>query len=277
MRTISVVLALLLWSAPRLAAQVAVAPLIVVLDDHAPWGTFMVVNRSQTPQAVTLGLRFGYPAPDSLGEQVMVYDSSHVEWSAAPWMRVFPRRLILPPGEQQTVRLIAHPPASLADGEYWTRLVTTSAPVNPPSVPTNVEGVTARVNFRLKQITTVLFRKGAASTSVSIGAVRAQADSAVLHVLVPMTRHGNAPFFGRTTLRVLDASGRSVAESTEQMDVYFGRLQRFSIDASKLPPGRYVAEVTVASERADIPREELLHAEPVVRRVPFTISAAGPG
>lgn len=265
-------LALLALAGPRLEAQVAIAPTAVFLDDRTPFGTLLIANRSGEPQEVAIEFRFGYPVSDSLGRIAMAYGDSlpAAAWSVRPWVRAFPRRFVLEPGEDQMVRIVARVPPGLPEGVYWTRIVTSSvgrAPVLAAGDGGN--GPSARVDVRLEQVTTLLYRHGRVGTAVSIGDPVVTTDSAGVHFLVPLARGGNAPFLGTLAVRVIDAAGASVAHAEETIALYVPMTRRLRV--ARLPRGRYTAEIVVETRRGDLPREELFEIRPVTRRVPFTV------
>ena len=107
------------------AQGVLVAPSGIFIDDRARTGSFELYNPNPQPAEVSISTLFGYPVTDSVGNLTLrtteTPDSSQP--SAAGWIQAYPRRLTLQPFERQRVRLLARPPAGLADGEYWTRLV----------------------------------------------------------------------------------------------------------------------------------------------------------
>ncbi|MGH7476825.1 MAG: hypothetical protein ACRELD_11085 [Longimicrobiales bacterium] len=225
-------------------------------------------------QEVSLDFRFGYPLTDSLGNGFMVYGDTlpgAARHDMTSWLRAFPRQFVLGPGEQQTVRLTVRPQRELADGVYWTRLVTTSAP-RAPRVDSLAEGVAAQIVFRLEQITTVLFRQGEIAAVAGIGEPTVRIDSAQAAFLVPVRREGSAPLFAMLSLRVVDAGGRTVGEGRQGIAVYFDGIYTFALDRSALPAGEYSAEVTLSPERADIPPAERIDFPPVTRRVGFRVT-----
>lgn len=256
----------------RAAAQVVVAPPVITVVEPERFGTFTVENRSAVPQEVTVEFRFGYPVSDSAGNLRMVYDDSAeaARSSVMPWVRAFPRRTLLPPGQQQLVRLTLRPPEGLANGVYWTRLVVTSVPESAP-VDTAPGGITTQITFRLQQITTVLYRRGDARTGIEVGPVAVQDDSTAWQLLVPLTRTGAAPFLGTIKLRIEDSRGAVVQEATEVASVYFSLVKRFALPRSRVTPGTYTAEVTAVAVRPDVAPEALFPMAPVVFRTPFTV------
>ena len=267
-------LSALLLSAASLHAQVAITPPMVFLGRAGQFGNFTVSNGSQTAQEVTIDFRFGYLRSDSLGNATMQYDdsASAARFSMASWVRAFPRRFILQPGHQQVVRLMARPPANLPDGTYWTRLITASVPQSPP-VDSLRNGVRTQIIVRMEQITTVFYRRGAASTGIQLGSLSTLSDSTGLHLFVPLTRTGNAPFIGSVAVRVQDENGKVVHEAQLPTSVYFSLVERVALPRAELHPGRYTVTVRVAAERPDIQRDQLLPITPVTATTTFTVPA----
>ncbi len=262
---------LLALHASRALAQVIVAPVVLLTSERNRFASYVVMNRTGTEQEVTVDFRFGYPVADSAGSGLrMVYDSttSATHFSLQTWARAFPRRFLLNPGEQQTVRIMLTPPAGLADGVYWTRIVTASNPVSPP-VDTTGGRLQALITIRLEQSTTLLHRRGSVRGGVAIGDVRTRVDSAGVHVAAPLTRTGNAPFYGTVTATVFDAGGKRLAEGRQPISVFFDAIAEIEVALPSLPPGTYRVEVNARPGRDDIPPEDTLPADGAARTVPL--------
>ena len=110
---------LLLVILPEVLKAVLVAPHAVFMSHRERTGEITLINTSDEPEEVTVELQFGYPDGDSAGGVlVRLFDKpeSHHP-SAAEWIRAFPQRMRLAPGQRQVVRLFATPPADLHDGD----------------------------------------------------------------------------------------------------------------------------------------------------------------
>lgn len=120
------VLAVVLLMSSLAQAQVLVAPTLLFVSDQSRFGTFFVMNRSNVPQEISISFRFGYPVSDSTGNVWMQYDDSLMaqNHSCRSWVRGFPEKFVINPGQRQVVRLLISPPPMIPDGEYWTRLIT---------------------------------------------------------------------------------------------------------------------------------------------------------
>lgn len=240
-------------------AQVMVAPVALFLEPRTNFGTFLVSNQAGEPQEVQIEFRFGYPVSDSAGNATMVYGDSLplVERSLQGRLRAFPRQFTLQPGQQQSVRIAVTPDASWPAGVYWTRLVTTSTPQS-ARADSIAPGVSAQITMRLEQITTVLYKKGGLEGRLSIDSAWATADSQHVHVVVPLTLEGNAPFFGTIEIDLRDSTGRVVASDIEVFAMYTAAARRFSFLRSALPAGEYDAVIRARSERPDIPATDAI-------------------
>ncbi len=270
-KTLSALLVVLFFGVAR--AQVVVAPTILFMSDQSRFGTFVVMNRSNTPQEITISFRFGYPESDSLGNVKMQYDDSLMarEHSCRQWLRGFPQKFVVNPGQQQVVRLLVTPPANIADGEYWTRLITSSTP-QARTIDTVRTGITANITFVLQQVTTVIYKKGYVNTSVEIPGMRVMPDSASMALLVNVSRGGNSPFFGKMTAEVKDRAGNSVYSGQEVLAIYPSTtVVKFAVPLSDLRSGKYSAEVKLESERTDIPGEDLLRVPTVEKSLSFEV------
>jgi hypothetical protein len=261
------------WAAGA-QAQVMVAPTALFTSKQVPFATLLVANRSNEPQEVAIDFRFGYPASDSLGDLYMAYGDSldAARFSMDSWVRAFPRRFVLGPGQEQVVRVIARPPADIEEGTYWSRLVVTSSG-RAPAITAAGEASSAQVMMRIEQVTAVLYRNGRLSTAIDIGDPQVHSDSAATTVRVPLGRGGNSPFLGRIRVQVFNAEGVPVAETQEYFAVYVDLTKRISLPP--LSPGDYTVEITVSPTRPDIPRENLVQMPDAVRKKVFQVSPPG--
>jgi len=272
MKKIIVVLVVLL-SVPLVRAQVIVAPTVLFMSDQSRFGTFVVMNRSNTPQEISISFRFGFPESDSLGNIRMQYDDTLMEeaHSCQNWLKGFPEKFILNPGQQQVVRLLAAAPPNIPDGEYWTRLVTSSTP-QAKIIDTVKTGISANITFVLQQVTTVVYKQGAVNTTIELPDLSVKQDSASMDLYAHMSRGGNSPFLGRISAVVTDKAGNEVYSDEQIIAVYPTAMTiKFAVPLSKLPEGTYSAEVKVVSERNDVPSDELLKTAPVVKTVKLSV------
>lgn len=254
--------------ATRLEAQgVVIAPHAVFMDARTRSGAVLLYNPNADPAEVSISFFFGYPVTDSLG-RVVVQTVDHpdsTQPSAAAWIQAFPRRLVVPPLERRTIRLLASPPPGLGDGEYWARLVISAKGGQLP-----VTGVadTARVKVGLtlevRTIIGVFFRKGAVHTGVRLSGLRTAVVGDSLAVWSRMTQQGNAAYIGTAHAVLLDATGKVVSETKVPVGVYYTMEPRYALPIGALPGGRYRLRLQLSTDREDLAPEIVLPS-PTVR------------
>ena len=267
MRALGVVLWLALATFSLSAQGVMVAPHAVYIDHRTRSGSVLLYNPGTEPVEVAISTLFGYPTTDSLGAiklDTLVADSSV---SALSWIQAFPRRLTVAPRERQTVRLLARPPAGLADGEYWLRLVIAAQAGRVPI--TGVADTTAiqiGLTLEVRTIIGVNYRKGPVNTGLTLSNVRAEIVRDSLITRSRLERRGNAAFVGMVRAALVDSTGATRASFNSPVGVYTVMEPRIGtpIAAPGLPRGRYWLRYEVVAEREDLDPAVVLKA-PAVR------------
>ena len=264
MRRVLGLLAALGLGGTALDAQgVMVAPHAVYIDHRVRSGSVLLYNPGTEPVEVTISTLFGYPVTDSSGaialRTVDAPDSTLP--SALSWMQAFPRRLTVAPLERQTVRLLARPPAGLADGEYWVRLVIAAkAGLVPITGVVDTTGIRVGLTLEVRTVIGIAYRKGAVRTGVALSNVRAQLVGDTLVTWSRLVRQGNAAYVGTVRGTLVDTTGAARASFTSPLGVYFTLEPRIASVVGKLPRGRYWLRYEVVTEREDLDPRVVLPA-----------------
>jgi P pilus assembly chaperone PapD len=244
----------------QIQAQVIISPYVVYTDEQNKFGSLIVQNESYDPYEITISFIFGYPVSDSLGNRTMEYIREPKDSlpSINNWVKAFPKKFILQPKERQTVRLLIKPPQNIKDGTYWTRLVTSSAPVVNEEDTAN-SGVSAKLRFVLNQVTTVIFRKGIPTTNLIIKNVKLHSDSTnTYQLLYSLKREGNSPYFGYLNLKIYNLDGELIKEESDYTSIYFDITRNYILPKDKFPAGRYKSEFeAVFNEKEDMPKSKM--------------------
>ena len=123
-----------------------VAPTRVILDGSR--GTEVILSNIGADEATyRIGLELRRMTDNGRLEPVEKVDANDTEEAALGMIRYAPRRISLPPGQPQSVRLSARPGAELPDGEYRVHMSFKAIP-RPTEVTqedTQAEGVTLRL------------------------------------------------------------------------------------------------------------------------------------
>ena len=255
----------LLLTASAAQAQVSIAPTMVFIHDNTNMNEIYVTNTSSTPQELNVSLRFGYPSTNEEGSVSMRFDDEErqARYGVDQNVRVFPRRLVLQPGESQTLRFQVMPMADRPDGMYWARAVIASRAVTPDVDDLELaEGeVGARVGVVFEQDIPLFYRKGNTTTGVIVHQVFSDIDEERLVLRPHVSRDGNSPFLGTVQAEMFDSDGNMVQSTSRNAFFYFEEYRRLEIPVEELAPGRYRVDLHFDTQRRDISARDLVQAE----------------
>lgn len=253
----------------RPAHAVSVSPTALYIDSRTRTGVLTLYNQGTLPEEITIDFSYGYPQADSVGNVSvpLTREPPASEPSALAWMRAFPRRLLLQPGQRQIVRVLVEPPPGLADGEYWARILISSRGGQPP-----IEQTQGDVRLQLNVTTTLVmaanYRKGDLRTGVNVTAASARRTADGVQLQVDLARSGNAAFLGRMRAELLDARNTVLATLYDDVAVYRTMRRRltFPVAAGAAPAA---VRIHIDTEREDLPVGGALPAAPVDQRIPI--------
>lgn len=254
-----------LAGSPIVTQAVLVAPHAVFIDHQQRTGQITVANPGDRPEEIEIDFVFGYPATDSVGNPYveLVEQPRPDQPSAAGWMRAFPRRMRLEPGQRQVVRLLASPPEDLPDGEHWSRLIVTSRRETPFAVADS--GVKAGITLQLRTVMSLTYRKGSPQTGVSLTDLRGTVEGDSLVTWIGLEREGNAAYLGCVRFELLDDAESVVREWSLPVAVYYELHRRLALPLVGISPGSYQVRFELSTARDDIPQVNVLPA-PVITR-----------
>jgi len=264
----------------QLKAQgVLVAPTALVLSEARRSATVTLVNTGTTATDVTLGLAFGYPETDSLGQMHLVLQDHPADSmpSAVPLLSVYPSRVMLPPGATRIVRVVATADLPTRH-EHWARLVVTSRGVARRSTPDprvapvgDDDQPSVALALEVRSILGVFYRPSDAHTALEASAPRAEVRDRQLHAHLTLTRRGSAAFVGTLRALLRNAQGQVVREAQLPLGVYYALSPSVAFDLSRLPAGSYDVQWQATSERPDVPKSLLTPGTVVGMTLPVRI------
>jgi P pilus assembly chaperone PapD len=249
--------------AADVTASVLVAPTAVYLTERDRTGRLTIQNPSDKPKEISIYLSFGIPESDSLGNvSVRLQDSVSVDpRSAAEWIRVFPRKFVLQASGEQVVRFVANPPADLADGEYWARIVIRSE-AGQTSIPsaTQVDGITTTLNMVMQTAIALKYRTGNLVSKVEVTETQINPSDSAVSVLVDMENRGNVSYVGLLVARLVDADRRQISHKEIDLAVYRQLSRGFTLPVTEGQFRRpYKVEISITNEgRKDIRAEFMI-------------------
>jgi hypothetical protein len=262
----------ILAATPALSRAVTVSPNALFIDSRTRSGVITLYNPGTTAEEIEITFAFGYPRSDALGAiTVTLADSAPTgEPSVLGFVRAFPRRLRLEPGQRQTVRILMQPPAGLPEGEYWGRLLVRSRGGRPP-VEQQQGGIRMQIDLETVIVGAVNYRNGVVRTGLAVDSARASVRGDSVHVVADVRRIGNAAYLGHMAFELVAADGRVLGTFEEDLAVY--RTLRKTAEIG-LPAGASlrgaVLRYRFSSERPDIDPDQRLSADAVTGTIALT-------
>ncbi|MCE1164011.1 MAG: hypothetical protein LWX07_01255 [Bacteroidetes bacterium] len=263
---------LFVFTAISCFAQVTVAPVTVHMSD-ADKNSYIVVrnNSSNSSWEVSIEMKFGYPVSDSLGKTVLYFPEKENETdpSAVKFISFYPRKFILPPLGEQTVRISAKP-KGLTDGEYWGRPVIKSKVVAAED-STGKENINAGLGVEFRTVIALNYRKGKVSTGVNIQDLKCSYDGSKLILTAGLKRDGNAAYIGNIITSVTDSKDNEIKNSKQEISVYYDLNKRIEIETGKLAPGKYNISVSLNTDREE-PGSRIIKGNTAERKIILTVN-----
>lgn len=234
-------------------SQVTVAPVSLHMNDANKNGYLLIRNNSLTSTwEVNLEMKFGYPVSDSTGN-INIYFPENVtanDPSAVEWINFFPRKFMLKPQEEQTVRVVAKPPKGLKEGEYWGRPIISSQAVSTEDTTENPQiGVGLSVKFQT--VIALNYRKGKSSTSINLLSFDAVYENDKIIISADMKREGNSAYIGNLIAKVYNSSSDVVSETEQEFAVYYSLLKKVILEVPGIKKGNYTIELELNTDRKE--------------------------
>ncbi len=267
-------IAALVSLSPAVARAVTVSPNALFIDSRTRSGVLTLYNPGSLAEEIEITFAFGYPRSDLAGAiTVSLADSAPGgEPSVLGFVRAFPRRLRLEPGQRQTVRILMQPPAGLAEGEYWGRVLIRSRGGRPP-VEQQQGGIRMQIDLETVIVGAVNYRNGTMRTGIVVDSARAivSAGGDSVHVVTDLSRQGNAAYLGHMKLELVGADGRVLGMAEDDFAVYrsLRKVEFITVPANTSLRGATV-RYRFSTERPDIDAESRLTAEPTTGTVPLS-------
>lgn len=254
----------------KVVSQVSMTPTILYIHDNSNVSNMYLSNNSNTAKEVVVNIEFQYPSSDEEGNTKMVSTTAEdFNLNLENHVRFFPRRLVLQPNQQQSVRIQVMPNSDMPEGLHWGRLIITSNDITQDADQVAEGAIGARVSVRFQQNVPLFYHRGTTTTGIELTDFRTENSNGQLVLLPKLKRHGNSPYIGSVFSRLMDADGNVVIESRSNALAYFEERRRFTLDVSDIPSGTYTLELEFRTERRDVSRRDLVQADPVVER--FTV------
>lgn len=213
-------MALAMPAAPALAqGDLLVAPTRVILDGRR--GTEVILSNIGSEEAtyrVELELRRMTPEGGLL--DIEPEEANDVERAALDMIRYAPRRITLPPGQPQAVRLSARPGPELPDGEYRAHMAFRAIPK--PVKLTEQEEQETGVKLKLVPVygvtIPIIIRHGQITATAGLQQPRIEREGDRSEIHLTISRQGQASTYG--DIQILRQGSGEVLYSARGLAVY---------------------------------------------------------
>jgi hypothetical protein len=201
-------LTLLAAAAPaRAQGDLLIAPTRVVLNGGG--STEVILNNIGTaPATYRISLELRRMTAEGELDDVADTDASAGEKAAIDMIRYAPRRILLPPGQPQSIRISARPAPDVPDGEYRVHMLFRAvpdegAPVDESKAVTTqtAAGVTIKLQPIYGITIPVIVRKGQLQASAAIVNPHIAAVEGRPTLMLELTRSGTRSVFGEILVR----------------------------------------------------------------------------
>ena len=133
-------------------------------------------------------------------DEVAPEDASPAEEAAMEMVRFSPRRVVLPPGQPQTVRVSARPDPALPDGEYRAHMMFQALPRVQAVTEADAAAAAGDIAIRLVPVygitIPVIIRNGQLQAVAALSNPRVVTEEGVPVLRMEMTRTGDRSTFG---------------------------------------------------------------------------------
>ena len=200
------------------SADLMLSPTRVELDETHQQAVVKLINNSQVERAYRIDWS---ERKITDGGEMLTLPSGSNPKSITNMVRFSPRRVVVKPGENQTIRLNYKPPKNLPDGEYRSHLTirvepqaaTMGQPLENKEKP---QGLTFRMEVLLSYSLPVVVRHGPPNVNVAITSIKPEIvdrgkDGKLDALRVDMSRSGEFGTYGRIMVfQQMDANSPTV-------------------------------------------------------------------
>jgi hypothetical protein len=253
------------------SSQVSINPMFLYMDKESKSATMDIINPTNEVMEFNLELKFGYPKYDSLGKWTLIYNDTIMEskFSLAPYLKIFPKKLIIPGKESQTVRFIIKNVPEDKDYALWTRVIASAEPVKDQIDSTYMQKDTntirAQIILKTNIVGLILYNSGNTTSSVNFNLGATKKDSNGLHLLIDFEKGGTAPFLGQYILKVYDNNDNLLINIKDKVAIYENSRVEFLLKSFQIIPGNLKVELTINNYKEGLPDEYRKSFTPVTK------------
>lgn len=234
-------------SGTKLSAQgdLMIFPKRIVFEDDKKIQEIQLANTGKDTSVYNV--TFVQYRMNEFGDFKEISEPDSGQYFASPYLRLFPRQVVLAPNESQIVKVQVKKTNSMKDGEYRSHIYFRAVNSNQPLGKERNKSDSTTISVKLVPVFGVtipcIIRKGVSNTSVSISDLEYESigDSA-FYLKMSFDRRGNMSTYGDISVQYINSQNKSLEVANVQgFAVYApGNVRKSKIQLKNPDAGKYI-------------------------------------
>ena len=209
---------------PQYAYALRVTMKRVIFEGPRRTELLTIVNNTAEEQVFRLGWRNMRMSEDHSLEFVKEGDSLEGLKPAEDMVRFSPRRVVLPPGASQQIRLMLRRPKDLPEGEYrshfWIQPEAEAVKFKPNPEKKNEKGPTVQIKMLTGMTVPVFVRNGNLTANVTFSNATITPEGNGIKVKLTVNREGQRSVYGDMKLYCVGSGGEVLQRESNGIAIY---------------------------------------------------------
>lgn len=209
---------------PQYAYALRVTMKRVIFEGPRRTELLTIVNNTAEEQVFRLGWRNMRMSEDHSLEFLKEGDSLEGLKPAEDMVRFSPRRVVLPPGASQQIRLMLRRPKDLPEGEYrshfWIQPEAEAVKFKPNPEKKNEKGPTVQIKMLTGMTVPVFVRNGNLTANVTFSNATMTPEGNAVKVKLTINREGQRSVYGDMKLYCVGSGGEVLQRESNGIAIY---------------------------------------------------------
>lgn len=250
----------------NLFGYIEIIPPFLFLNEPKRSTQIEIKNKSELVVEVWFEIKYGYVTNDDSNKIFVKFKEEYDgdDQVSMEWTSVYPSKLLLQPQESRFFRVIVNPPLNLSNGEYWSRILVNSKPLNKKLNIKTESNENPQIGFEIQNQQSLPFhyRKGSVKTSLDISNPEIIVSDDKILFTTNYIRYGNSSYWGIINFELRDKTGKVVKSQNRNIAVYKTLSLSDRLNVVDIPKGEYVLRVIAETRRNDGVNKHIIKSEP---------------
>lgn len=249
----------------NLFGYIEIIPPFLFLNEPKRSTQIEIKNNSDLDVEIWFEIKYGYVTNDDSNKIVVKFKEQYDEDDqvSMDWTSVYPTKLLLKPHENRYFRVIVNPPLNLSNGEYWSRILVNSKPLNKRLNIKTGSNENPQIGFEIQNQQSLPFhyRKGSVKTGIDISNPEIIILDKEISIETNYTRLGNSSYWGIINFELRDKIGKVVKSQSRNIAVYKTLSLSDRLNVADVPKGDYMLRVIAETKRNDGVNKHIIKSE----------------